>query len=215
MRLIDRTTWPRRHHLETFLRFERPHTAVCAPVDVTPLVAAVRAQGGSLFATLLHAACVAANAVPELRQRLRGEDVVEHDVVHPSFTVAGPDDAFRFCPGRFEADPERFRLAMREAMDAAAGALPLAEAPGDDRIFVSSLPWVAFASVEHPMKSRHDCVPRIAWGRVETTAGASRVPLSLTAHHGLVDGVHMGRFFRRFEEIALRAESVVGRPRAG
>lgn len=212
MRVIDRATWPRRHHLETFLRFERPHTSVCAPVDVTNLVAAVRAQGASLFGTLLHAACVAANAVPELRQRLRGDDVVEHAVVHPSFTVAGPDDTFRFCPGRFEPDPARFRRAMREAMDEAAREQPLTEAPGDDRIFVSSLPWVAFTAVEHPMKSAADCVPRIAWGRVDTADGASRVPLSITAHHGLVDGLHMARFIARFEELAQRADALVAPP---
>lgn len=197
-RVIDLAAWPRRPHFEHFRGYLIPHACLAARVDVTDLRAAAKADGASLFATLLHAACRAANAVPELRQRIRGDAVVEHDVVHPSFTVAGPDDTFSYCHGVYDPDRATFLRNVAAARDALAGRATVAEAPGDDRLYVTSLPWLDFLNIQHPQRAPADSVPRIAWGKVVAVGDRFETTLSIQAHHALADGVHLARFFEAF-----------------
>ena len=53
-------------------------------------------------------------------------------------------------------------------------------------------------------------MPRIAWGRVVERDDAAEVALSIQAHHALVDGLHLARFFARFEALAARPEHWLG-----
>lgn len=208
MRVIDLATWPRRRHFETFSSWQQPHANICAPVDVTALRDAARQARASLFASLLYAACHAANEVPELRQRVRDGGVVEHDVVHPSFTITGTDGHFRFCRGTWDPDPRAFFAGMGAATEAASNA-ELQDLGDDDRLYVTSVPWVAFTSIQHAMPHAADSVPRIAWGKVEQRDGRSVMPLSLQVHHAVADGVHMGRFFAGFEDVAGRFDRLL------
>ena len=49
------------------------------PVDITDFYQAVEARKVPFFLSFLYCAARAANGVPELRQRLRGEEILEYD----------------------------------------------------------------------------------------------------------------------------------------
>ena len=204
MHRIDVSTWPRQSHYRFYRGLEFPYLGITAPVDVRALVEARAQRGLPLFAGMLHRVMLAANDVPELRQRVRlggeGEEVVEHDRVHPGFTVAGAGGLFAFAAVDLDADLPRFVQAVAAASEARrldVGLQPF-EGQRDDLIFCSCVPWVAFTHVTHPVStSRPDTVPRIAWSRIE----AGRCSVNLQAHHGLVDGAHVGRFFERLAEV--------------
>jgi len=208
VRIIDQTTWPRRSHLRLFSSYAIPYTSLVAPVDVTPLVRAARARGQGLFKPLLWAASRAANRVPELRQRIRGAEVVEHDVVHPSYTTLAEGDVFNYCTVTFAEAPAAFFAAVDAETARVAGVTELVpDAPHrDDLLFMSSIPWRRITALTHPVPlDPPDSFPRIAWGRVH---GHDRVEVDvgLSAHHGLVDGVHMARFYAALEEAAAAFE---------
>ena len=81
---------------------------------------------------------------------------------------------------------------------------------GDARsfFFVSSLPWLHYSQLEHPMVSPDDSNPRISWGKYVTANGRTTLPVSLFVNHALADGLHISRFFRNLEtELAALAES--------
>ncbi|MGL3600382.1 CatA-like O-acetyltransferase, partial [Veillonella sp. ZSJB6] len=66
----------------------------------------------------------------------------------------------------------------------------------DSLLYLTSVPWVTFTSISHPTHDQqHDTVPRIAWGKFTETGGRMSMPLSVQAHHALVDGVHVGRYY--------------------
>jgi Chloramphenicol O-acetyltransferase len=46
-----------------------------------------------------------------------------------------------------------------------------------------------------------DSIPRISWGKYFEEVGKIKLPLSVQAHHALVDGIHVGQFFNTFQEI--------------
>ena len=65
----------------------------------------------------------------------------------------------------------------------------------------ADVPWVSFTSLQHAMSYHpHDSVPRISWGKFFNSGNKVMMPLSVQAHHALVDGRHMGSFFNLFQE---------------
>jgi chloramphenicol O-acetyltransferase type A len=201
MKTIDLETWARRTPYEFFRGFERPHFSLCAEVDCTRLLTELKPAGVSPFNAMLWCLVAAANSVPELRQRLRGEQVVEHALTHPSVTVPTPEQGFAFCHLSFDPDWPAFDRDCRAAFDAAAARADMVDAEGDHWLYLSCLPWVRFSSMTNPVRGPDDCVPRITWGRFAQREGRWRVPVAAQVHHALVDGAHLGRFYTRLEEL--------------
>ena len=46
-----------------------------------------------------------------------------------------------------------------------------------------------------------DSIPRISWGKYFEESGKIKLPLSVQAHHALVDGIHVGQYFNTIQEI--------------
>ena len=90
-KFVDMERDPRREQFAYFRDFANPYLGVTAEVDVTEVLDWTRRTGTSFFLAVLYAAVRAANAVPELRRRLRGGEVVEYDQCPSSHTVALPD----------------------------------------------------------------------------------------------------------------------------
>jgi chloramphenicol O-acetyltransferase type A len=201
MRQIDLAHWPRREHFRLFSGFDYPHTNWCANVTLSTFYDEVKRQGLSFNVATIYVIARAANDVPELRQRIRGDCVVEHDVVHPSTTILARDDLFSFCTILYCQPFAAFAERAAERITAVQLDPTVADEPGqDDLLFMTAIPWVSFTSVMHPLHWHPvDSVPRIAWGKYFREGDCLKMPLSLQAHHALVDGLHMGRFFGRVQ----------------
>ena len=147
----------------------------------------------------------AANDIPEFRQRIRGEKVVQHEFVHPSFSVETEvADVFSFCEVKYSESQEVFLTRAQKIM-AAMRKNPSMEDDHtrDDYLFMSSIPWISFTSMQHAM-SYHPCdsVPRIVWGKYFKEGDKIMMPLSVQVHHAVVDGRHVGQYFQRVNELS-------------
>jgi chloramphenicol O-acetyltransferase type A len=204
MRIIEFTNPHQRRHFEFFHSMNHPHFSVSANVEIGPWRDMARRRGLKTNPAIVHLLARVANEIPQLRQRIREGQVVEHDTVHPTFTVATDvSEAFSFCYVEFSSDLEDFVRRTGIEMKNMRTDPVFEDEPGrDDYLFMSALPWIAFTSVQHAMQYHpHDSVPRISWGKFFESEGRTMMPLSLQAHHALVDGVHVGQFFQRVEEI--------------
>jgi chloramphenicol O-acetyltransferase type A len=199
MHIIDQARWPRRAHFLYYTSVEQPYLEVTSRIPLGPLWSIARAQRRSIFAACLWTLTNAANHVPELRQRIRdqGACVVQHDLVHPKWTALAADDTVRFCRGRFES-PEALEAQTRSFAQQAQDLDLEPHDPSDDVLYLSCLPWLDFTGIHQPLPGRSsgDCIPRIVWGRlVERPDGHHEIAASIGAHHALVDGLHVARFF--------------------
>ena len=204
--ILDLAGWKRRQHFEFFRHYQKPWFNICADVDVTALVARCAEPGGpSFFLASLWLSLVAANGVEELRYRLRGDQVVVHEVIHGGSTVLMPDETFAF--GYFEYHPSFAAFAaaatpMLERVKSGPGGLD-PQPERDDMIHYSVIPWVSFSSFSHARDPRQDVsVPKIVFGRHREVDGRRLLPVSVEVHHALVDGLHVGRFYERLGELA-------------
>jgi chloramphenicol O-acetyltransferase type A len=202
--LLDLDTWSRREHFRFFLDYDNPFFNLCAEVDVSKLAEACRAPGGpSFFAASLYLSLRAANDVEPFRYRIHGDDVVVYDAVHAGSTILRDDGTFGFGYFNYDTDFGPFRARAEDVIDAARkGSGPLEDKPErDDMIHYSVIPWVAFTSFSHARRwDTEESVPKIVFGRRHGDSGAERMPVSVEVHHALVDGLHVGEFFQRFQD---------------
>jgi chloramphenicol O-acetyltransferase type A len=203
MRYIDMETWPRRKHFEVFSALDDPFTGLCADVDLTRLYSAVKQSGHTMTVAIVYVLARAANAIPEFRYRIRGAHVVEHEIVHPSPTVLVSEDLFSFCSLDYTEDFSEFAARAEEKIAYVKENPTLEDEPGqDDLLYLSAIPWVSFTSVKHAMHlDPVDSVPRIAWGKFFEEGESMKMPLDVQVHHGLVDGLHMGRFYAEVQDL--------------
>jgi len=200
--IIEQEGWPRKEQFDLFRGFGNPYFALTANVDITAYRKHLPPHR-RFTVGVVHALAKAANAVSPFRQRIRGEDVIEFDVVHPSIIVLNDEDAFRFCSFPFKASYRDFAADADERMDAARAASTMFTlADQDDYLFMTCIPWVSFTGVVHAAPTHApDSVPRIAWGKAHEDEERVVLPLNVQVHHALVDGIHVGRFFAAVEEI--------------
>ena len=212
MRCIDMQTWSRREHFKVFSAFDHPHFGLCANVDLTTFYPVVKQRGISFNVATVYVLARAANAIPEFRYRIRPGEVVEHEIVHPATTILTDDDLFTFCTFDYTEDFSLFAARAAEQIAYVKEHLTLEDEPGrDDLLFMTAIPWVSFTSFMHPLHLHPvDSVPRFAWGKFFEDGKFLKMPLSVQAHHALVDGVHVGRYFAEVEDYLHHPGSVLG-----
>ena len=203
MKKIEFTNPHRKKHFEFFNAMNHPHFNVTVPVDITAFMASVKSHGMSFSYSFIYFLSRTANEIKEFRWRIRGDDVVEHEVVHPSFTVNTDEtDVFSFCTVPFSPDVQNFISKARAVSEAMRADPSIEDEEGrDDFLFLSALPWLRFTSMQHAMQEHPgDCVPRISWGKFYETEGRTMIPVSVQVHHALVDGRHVGAYFELLEK---------------
>ncbi|WP_163193003.1 chloramphenicol acetyltransferase [Clostridium thermarum] len=203
MKYIDMETWKRKKHFDFFNQFDYPHFNVCANVDITETYNYIKEKQYPFFVSIVYVTSLAANAIKEFKYRIREGQIVEHDLVNPSFTVMAEDEVFSFCTSKFSNDYEAFKTIAANAIERTKNNVSLEDEPAqDDLLFITSLPWISFTSVTHPIHMNPtDSVPRIAWGRFFEENGRIKLPLSIQVHHALMDGVHVGQYFNYLQQI--------------
>jgi len=211
MRYIGLETWSRRDHFKLFSTYDQPHFSMTANVDLTAFRSAVRERGHSLTVAIVYVLARASNVIPEFRYRIRGEDVVEHEIVHPAATILVDEDTFSFCVFDYAEDYAEFAAGAAERIDYVKEHPWVDTVPRDDYLFMTAIPWVSFTSFTHPVHLQLlSSVPRFAWGRFFEEGDLLKLPLNVQAHHALMDGVHMGRFYTEVQDYLHHADSVLG-----
>ncbi|MEJ2571806.1 MAG: chloramphenicol acetyltransferase [Anaerolineales bacterium] len=210
MRVINMDSWSRRKHFDFYNSFEQPHFGMCANVDLTEFHRSVKRAGHSINIAIIYLIARAANGIAEFRCRIRGEQVVEHEIVHPSPTILTDDDLFSFCTIKYSEDYAGFAARAAERIAAVKAQPTLEDEPGqDDLLFMTAIPWVSFTSFKHPMPLQPtDSVPRFAWGKFFEEGEKLKMPLAVQAHHALMDGLHVGRYYTAVQELLDRPEFV-------
>ncbi len=201
---LDLENWNRKQHFYFFKDYDHPFFNICAEVDVTRLLAYTKEHQQSFFVALLFLSLRAANSIPELRYRIRGERVLVHDVIHAGSTVLNSDETFSFCYFDYDGNFQTFNREATQKLEKYAQGFKSLE-PGDNRddlIHYSVIPWISFTSFAHARKyGANDSVPKIVFGKYYDEAGAKKMPVSVEVHHALMDGIHVGKFFEEFQAL--------------
>ena len=116
---LDMSAYRRKAHFDYFRAMACPYVGLTANVDITALLAKVRAEKLPFFLTVCYCAAQAANSVPEFRQRIVGEGIVEFDHCPTSHTVALEDGTYCYCTLRADMPFADYILYAQREQEAA------------------------------------------------------------------------------------------------
>ena len=204
-REIDMSRDPRKAHFDHFRHAPDPHVGLTVDVDVTDFVHLCKARGWSFYLAFIRAAALAANAVPELRRRIRGDLVVEYDRCDTSHIELLDNGTYCYCTLRHDPDQsweDYMAYALAERERARAGASIEEEDDVESLYFISTVPWLHYRSFCQPNYGPDSSNPAITWGKYEPDhRGRLMMPVSLLVHHSLVDGLQIGAFYEEVEAL--------------
>ena len=206
-RFLDMDSYRRRAHFAYFRSLPYPYVGTTVSVDVTTLVRACRSRQRSFYLTFLHAAALAADGVTELRQRIRGEQIVEYDECPTSHVELLDDGSYCYCTLHHHMDMDSYYRLAEKARQACRNNGIQEEEDVESMYFVSTLPWLHYTALIQPVAGGDESNPRITWGKYAAgPSGQLLMPVTLLAHHALVDGLQLSQFYQRLdEEIELLA----------
>ena len=203
MKVIDKETWPRRGHYEFFAPMSNPFYSLTFPVDVTTLKSYTKRNKLSFYYSLVYLVTKAMDQVEAFRYKCRGEEIVLHDHLIPSFTDLKPgSELFHITTLEAGEDMAGFCRRAGEASRAQTAFITAGPWPGDQLIYFTCQPWFPITSLTNERDlNPEDSVPRVAWGKYEEKDGRLVLSMSLELNHRLVDGVHVGQFYQRLNAL--------------
>ena len=203
MKWIDLSTWKRREQFEMFSSMQSPHYNICANVDVTATLEFCKKNQLSSFSAIAFVLTHVTNETEHFRLRIREDRICVHDSVDPSFTFLKEDDSFGYGTVSYKPKLLSFCHDINQVIRASSTSSDFSpNHTRDDIVYLSCLPWIQFTSITHAMNiPATDSIPRISWGKYFEMDNATMMPLSVQVHHGLADGIHVGRFFETVQDV--------------
>lgn len=208
---LNMDAYPRKAHFDYFRAMAYPYAGLTVEVDVTDFLAAVKGRGLPLFLSLCYCVSQAANAVPQLRQRILDGKIIEFDRCPTSHTVALPNGTYCYCTLDSDKPFSDYLSYAAQAQEAAKARGSIKESAGEalSLFFVSTLPWVSYTAIVQPTPFPADSNPRITWGKYHTAEGKVLLPVSILCHHALVDGIHLAAFYEALDKQLTAVTSLI------
>lgn len=206
MKIIDINEWSRKNQFNNFINYTNPVFSVGTVIDVTPLVQYCEKNDLSFFITFLYVVSHGINAVEAMRMRIYQDNVVLFDKVHPGYVVLCDDDELKTCLtpvddsfkvfyDRVQADIIKTKQQHKASYN---------EGITNDCYYISCLPWIRIYSVTNPYNfadKEQTSIPRITWGKYYKNGDRYEIGFDISAHHALVDGVHVSKVIHEIENM--------------
>ena len=199
MEYIDFHSWPRKEHFRFFSGLSFPFYGVTLSLDVTNLRSYVKAHGLSFYYALIYATLTAMNGLPDFLYKIRGDRIVRHDRLHPSFVVLDEDThLIKIVNVSLDGTMEAFCRRAEEQVLTQKEPFPDAQQENrDDLVYISCTPWFSFTSLSNEMDcDPNDSIPRITWGKYEERNGRLILPYAVQLNHRLLDGWHVAQLLQ-------------------
>lgn len=202
-RILDINSWNRKDHFNFFKQLEEPFFGVCVTIDCTIAFEKSKKEKHSFFISYLHKALAAVNSVECFKYRISGDDILIYDHIDASPTIGRTDGTFGFSYIKHTPNFEEFKeIAKKEIarIENTPGLNPATS--GENVVHFSALPWLDFTSFSHARSFTFpDSAPKISFGKMTENNGKKSFSVSIHVHHGLVDGLHVGQFVEKFQEL--------------
>lgn len=147
----------------------------------------------------------AVNATEEFRYRIEGDDVACYDVIHATSTIGREDGTFGFSFIEYFDNRDLFienGIRVVNHIKQLTGIALTEQTDNINVIHYSPMPWIKFTDLKHPSRlGGRFSIPKISTGKLFEEKGRLMLPMSITANHAVMDGLHIARFIDLLESI--------------
>ena len=160
--------------------------------------------GGFFFLYSVYFLLKCINATTAFKLRIENGEVVEYDKINISPTIGREDGTFGFGFFEYDTDLSLFiENAEKEIhrVKNSAGLSFSKDTARADVIRYSALPWFAFSEMKHAGSIQTgDSIPKISTGKLIQEKKKLLLPISISVHHGLVDGRNVAEFIQNLKD---------------
>jgi chloramphenicol O-acetyltransferase type A len=207
---IDIDNWERKAQYNFFKDFDDPFMGVTSNIECTQMYLKAKELNESFFIHYMHKALQVINEIPEFKLRILGEKVVQYPIINGTTTVFKHDKTFNFSYFKYIKNSTDFYIQTKNAIELAKKDETLVSQPMQDLIHVSVIPWRSFTCIKHPRIFKgSDSIPKLVFGKVFKIEEKYFIPVSIDAHHALIDGYHVSTFFNKFEALLTAKHSLI------
>ena len=201
MKVIDMNEYKRRDHFNYFRSLAYPYVGVTVDVDITSFFKTIKEKKYPFFLSFLWCVNQACNEIPQFRQRIVNDSIVEYEYCHTSHTVSKEDETYAYCTldARMSLDEFIQRSLPIHNQAKEEGNIEESAEEAQSLIFISTLPWISYSSLIQPVPIPADSNPRVTWGKYKEEKDKILMPVSTLCHHALVDGKHLADFYQALE----------------
>jgi chloramphenicol O-acetyltransferase type A len=203
MEYIDIDTWDRKDNFNGYLGTDFPYINIGANLDVTRLLRFCRERDLSSYLTMVFSAHQVASQIINFRYRIKDGRPILNDRIYPIFTylLNGTDIFINVMPEYADELTDFIKKAKeqiaRQGTDLGAGNIR----GRYDIISYTVMPWIQYTHfVRTIAKFGVDSNPKISWGKYFKQGKKMLMPFSVQVHHGLMDGLHVGRYFEALQK---------------
>ncbi len=196
----------RRDRFDFFESFESPILNLTLDLEVPNFMSFCKREELPVFHFFLFFLMKSLNELDHFKYRIVNGEVIKNDLIHGSYTVLNQDQLFNYTCFKYQNNVSSFiseSLKAREISTRSKTLLNTAIEESSnttkDYVFITSLPWFNFTSIQHPIyKFKSSDVPSIAWGKFNLIdSNKIRMPFSIQVHHGFVDGLHIHQLMEK------------------
>lgn len=206
MQKIDLATYKRRGMLEAFKDRDIPFFSTTSHVDITNLKKFIDSHKSGFFLAISFLITKSVNLIPELRHRIIDGDLFEFSRVDPGYTVLLDDETFSFCDSSYVDSFKEYRELSAAKIKAVKDCPDHGFEEKHHMFFITNIPWFSFTSIVHPYDKKYGYIPVIAIGKYFKEGDKLLVPIGIQVHHGLVDGIHVGKFYQNLSNMCYSPE---------
>lgn len=201
---IDGNTWSRSPYFYYFTKMLPTGYSLTVEVDITNAYHMVKNAGKKFFPAYLYLASRLIAQQQEFRVGERDGQLGYYEVLHPSYACFHEaDKTMSSLWTEYVPDFWTFYESYAEDQRRYAGnhgIVAKADLP-DNNYMVGMLPWTQFTSYAPvPYGSGKYYFPVLQAGRFFNKDDRKMMPLSMTVHHAVADGYHVGLYLKRFQE---------------
>ena len=203
---INIRNWNRREIYNFFKDYEEPFYGITAELECTGAYEFAKSRNISFFLYYLYLTLKAVNQTEAFKYRIEGDELYLYDLINGSATIDRDNGTFGFSHIHYFEDLDLFlERATEEVIEVRTSDRLIKSEIGENIIHFSSLPWIRFTSVSHPRRyGRRDSIPKVTIGKYQTVGKKMMIPVSVHVNHAVADGLHVGEFFHRLQELFLQ-----------
>jgi len=200
---INLNEWIRKEQFAFFSKFEEPFFGLTVSVDCTIAYTQAKQKGQSFFLYYLYRALKAVNHIENFKYRIVNNQVYLYDKIHASPTINRANGTFGFAYMNYMENECAFIQHAQEEIKRTQESTELLPAlTGENVIHFSAIPWINFTSLSHARSFIFpDSAPKISFGKMTENQGVFSMPVSIHAHHALLDGYHISLFIEEFQRL--------------
>lgn len=200
----------RKDRFEFFETFESPALNLTCEIECPNFLPYCKEKGLPVFHFFLYCVTETLRQSENFQYRIVDGKVSKMDSLFISYTVMNEIGLFNFT--KFERVLNRAEFIKTSIANASKSSKTnelvntgheLKESELKKFVFITSLPWLKFTSIQHPaFKLKSSDIPSLAWGKFEVLDEKTlTMPFSVQAHHGFVDGIHVHEFFETLKQV--------------